>query len=86
MAYTQVRVLQRCLPLAAHLRVHVAQQVEERGQQVALAAGEQRAHAAPQRLALAHALGRQLQRSLQLLEHAPGAQAVLRGVMGSYDS
>ncbi len=53
----------------ARLRMHVPQQVEEGGQQVPLAAGEQ----AAQRPALGRALGRQLQRADQLLVHAPAA-------------
>jgi len=56
---------------SARLRVHVPQQVEEGGQQVPLAAGEQ----AAQRPALGRALGRQLQRADQLLVHAPAAPA-----------
>ena len=46
------------------LRMHVAQQVEEGWQQVALAAGKQAAHAAAKGLALARALPRELQRRL----------------------
>ncbi len=58
--------------------MHVAQQVEEGWQQVALAAGKQAAHAAAKGLALARALPRQLQRRLQLLKHAPVADVKLK--------
>ena len=58
--------------------MHVAQQVEEGWQQVALAAGKQAAHAAAKGPALARALPRQLQRGLQLLKHAPVAGVKLK--------